>query len=78
MWNLVYFENATMHGLYNDIEAWQGVHKKQMLSLSIQRERDLYCCIALTGPCEVVIVSGDGSGHRADVNSNGILDVHLR
>jgi hypothetical protein len=57
--NALYFENATMRGLFDTIESWQVVNRKRLLSLNIQKDGDNFCCIALTNPDEVVIVSTD-------------------
>jgi len=57
--NALYFENATMKGLFDTIESWQVVNRKRLLSLNIQKDGDNFCCIALTNPSEVVIVSTD-------------------
>ena len=55
--NLQYFESASMRALYERMEDWQNVNKKRLLSVSIQKDEDKYCCIALTNPSEVVIVA---------------------
>jgi hypothetical protein len=49
-----------MMGLYSAIEEWQNQNKQRFLSLSIERDGDDFCCIALTNPSEVVIVRGSG------------------
>jgi hypothetical protein len=54
------------------MEGWQHVNSKRLLSISIERDGDNYCCIALTNPSEVVITSRDGINH-ATVYSNGAL-----
>lgn len=71
--NLLYFENESMRGLYEDIEAWQNVNRKRLLSVSIQADRGKFCCIALTNPSEVVIT--DRSGHDYARISGGKLWV---
>lgn len=58
--NLLYFENESMRGLYEDMEAWQDANKKRLLSVSIETDRGKFCCIALTNPMEVTIVSKSG------------------
>ena len=42
--NLQYFENASMKGLYADMEDWQNTNQKRLLSTSIQKDGDLFCC----------------------------------
>lgn len=74
--NLLYFEASTMRNLYEIMKDWQNANKKRLLSCSIQKELDNYCCICLTNPTEVIICDGDGSGCTASVNSLGYLDVN--
>jgi hypothetical protein len=70
--NLVYFENTSMHGLYDEMEKWQLSTSRRLLSISVQQDGDNYCCIALTNPTEVVITSAEGKIH-AKLNSAGCL-----
>lgn len=72
--NLVYFENPSMRGLYACMEEWQQANNRRLLSVSVQRDDDNYCCIALTNPTEVVITSMDGRNH-ATVYNNGQLST---
>lgn len=72
--NLVYFENSSMRGLYASMEEWQRTNNRRLLSISIQRDGNNYCCIALTNPTEVVITSEDGSKH-VDVERHGGVDM---
>ncbi|QLY32216.1 hypothetical protein [Nocardia huaxiensis] len=72
--NLVYFEEPTMRGLYESMEEWQQVNRRRLLSVSVQQDRDNFCCIALTNPTEVVITSADGA-HHAQVSRFGMLAV---
>ncbi|WP_245663252.1 hypothetical protein [Nocardia inohanensis] len=72
--NLVYFEEASMRGLYECMDEWQRVNNQRLLSLSVQQDRDRFCCIALTNPTEVVITSPDGQ-HHAHVSRFGMLAV---
>jgi hypothetical protein len=65
--NLQYFESTSMRELYESMEGWQDENKKRLLSVSIQKDEDKYCCIALTNPSEVVIVArGYSSGKKND------------
>ena len=61
--NLLYLEADTMRGLYDKMQAWQTTKQTRLLSVSIAREEDRYCCIALTNPTEVVITSSNGKWH---------------
>ena len=72
--NLLYFEAPTMRQLYQDMEKWQHEHEKRLLSMSINKDGDLYCCIALTNPSEVVLVNADYRG-AATVDNRGALKV---
>ncbi|WP_433664019.1 hypothetical protein ACQPW1_19005 [Nocardia sp. CA-128927] len=72
--NLIYFENPSMRGLFETMEAWQQAANRRLLSISVQQDRDNYCCIALTNPTEVVITSPDGHNH-ANVSRFGMLAV---
>ncbi|MFI9508138.1 hypothetical protein [Nocardia sp. NPDC052566] len=72
--NLVYFESPSMRGLYECMEEWQQATAQRLLSISVQQDRDNYCCIALTNPAEVVITSADGHNY-AHVSRFGMLAV---
>lgn len=72
--NLVYFENPSMRGLYDAMEEWQQSEHRRLLSVTVQRDGDNFCCIALTNPTEVVITSADGHNH-ANVSRFGTLAV---
>jgi len=58
--NVQYFQGSSMKGLYTAIEDWQNQNKKRFLSLSIERDGNDFCCIALTNPSEMIIVRGKG------------------
>lgn len=58
--NLVYFEASSIRQLYEAMNSWQHESRKRLLSLNIQQDKDLFCCIALTNPTEVVITDRDG------------------
>jgi len=70
--NLVYFEAETMRALYDNMDSWQADKRKRLQSVSIVRDGYLYCCIAMTNPSEVVIVSGMG-GSQAMVRKGGLI-----
>ncbi len=73
--NMQYFTGASMQQLYDNMNSWQEENRKRLLSLSIQKDGDVFCCIALTNPTEVTIVDIGGS-HHACVNRNGALLVY--
>ena len=73
--NLQYFENASMKGLYGDMEDWQNTNQKRLLSTSIQKDDGMFCCVALSNPSEVVIVDGVHHGRKADVSGRWRLSV---
>ena len=58
--NLQYFEATSMKGLFNNMKDWQEKHQKRLLSTNIQQEGDMFSCIALTNPTEVVLCSQRG------------------
>ena len=58
--NLLYFESPSMHELYTTIQKWQDENLKRLLSLNIQKDRGLFCCVALSNPMEVVITDDQG------------------
>lgn len=58
--NTIYFENSTMNGLYKEIQNWQTANQKRLLSINIQKDNGLFCCIALSNPLEVTIVNSSG------------------
>jgi hypothetical protein len=68
--NLLYFEGASMRALYDTMETWQSANSRRLLSVSIEKDGNSYCCIALTNPIEVVITGEDGRYH-ADVFKKG-------
>ena len=72
--NLVYFENSSMHGLYDSMDEWQQLNQRRLLSISIQQDQGKYCCIGLTNPTEVVIMSADGR-RDAYVNRDGQIGI---
>ena len=57
--NLQYFKNTSMDGLYADMEDWQNTNQKRLLSISIQKDGDMFCCVALSNPSEVIICNGN-------------------
>ena len=73
--NILYFEGQSMKQLHNNMDEWQKENEKRFLSMSVNKDGNNYCCIALTNPSEVeaVIVHGYGSS-RVSVE-NGKLQV---
>jgi hypothetical protein len=61
--NLLYFEASTMRGLHGLLSQWQEAHQKRLLSVSIERDGDVFCCVALTNPTEVVITNVHGTAY---------------
>ncbi len=74
--NLHYFEAPTMRGLYETMDAWQESNRERLLSVSIEKDGDAFCCVALTNPTEVIIRDGYSAG-GADVD-NHALRVYVR
>ena len=70
--NIVYFENDSMKGLFDVMDTWQLENEKRFLSVSIQRDDEKLCCIALTNPMEVVIADKDGES-QAEVEVLGVV-----
>lgn len=69
--NLLYFKANTMDKLHSEMDIWQKDNEKRFLSMSVEKDGDNFCCIALTNPSEVIIVSGKGS-KQAQVHSGEI------
>jgi len=63
--NILFFEGSTMKELHSDMDGWQKNNKKRFLSMSINKDGDLFSCIALTNPSEVIIVDGSDAGGAA-------------
>jgi hypothetical protein len=73
--NLQFFEAPSMKELYNQMQDWQVENRKRLLSISIEQDRESFCCIALTNPTEVVIVDSEGE-ISVRVWDNGSLQVN--
>ena len=69
--NILYFESSSMCKLHECMQHWQNENNKRFLSMSVQKDGNEFCCIALTNPTEVVITSEDGRNH-ARVNRDGL------
>lgn len=72
--NLVYFEQPSMRSLYDAMDDWQQANEKRLLSVSIQKDGENFCCVALTNPTEVVITDSSGRSF-AGVSWLGRLEV---
>ena len=72
--NILYFESLSMKTLFDQMQQYQNQNNKRLLSLSVEKDGDKFCCIALTNPTEVVIT--DASGKTASVFAGG-LRVHV-
>ena len=55
--NIQYFEAKSMRGLFDLIQEWEDENDKRTLSLSVEKDKGFFCCIALTSvdPREVLI-----------------------
>jgi hypothetical protein len=42
------------------MDEWQKTNRKRMQSVSIHKDGEMFCCIALTNPSEVIITDIDG------------------
>jgi len=42
------------------MEDWQNTNQKRLMSTSIQKDGDMFCCVALSNPSEVMIVDFTG------------------
>jgi hypothetical protein len=58
--NLLFFESPSVRELYDKMDEWQQTNRKRFHSVSVQKDGDLFFCIALTNPGEVYIRGGDG------------------
>ena len=74
--NILFFEGASMRELHATMEAWQNANKKRFLSMSIEREGEGFCCIALTNPTEVMIVGSGGNTAYVSPSHNLAVKVY--
>ncbi|UYN91507.1 MAG: hypothetical protein KIT70_09115 [Anaerolineales bacterium] len=62
-----------MKELFNSLNDWQEQEKKRFLSLSIQKDHEVFSCIALTNPTEMIIVDGSAyEGAKVDRYTNAL------
>lgn len=53
-----YVGASSMSQLFTVMDTWQAANRKRFRSMNDQHDGDLFCCIALTNPAEVIIVAG--------------------
>jgi len=68
--NIMFFEGPSIRKLYDKMDEWQKINRKRFHSISVQKDGDLFCCIALTNPTEVMIT--DRSGEVANVSGSAL------
>ena len=66
--NLQFFEATSMKGLYKNMQEWQVKNEKRLLSTDIQQDGDMFTCIALTNPTEVVLCNDEGYPLNVEYN----------
>src|SRR5712691_5630227 len=66
--NLMFFESPSVRELYDTMDEWQKTNRKRLHSVNIQKDGDMFCCIALTNPTEVIIT--DATGETAFVSNH--------
>ena len=74
--NLVYFEAPSMRELYSQMDAWQADKRKRLQSVSVHRDGDLFCCIGMTNPNEVILVSSR-SGLPLGITSDSSMALNV-
>jgi len=77
--NLQFFEATSMKGLYKNMQEWQVKNEKRLLSTDIQKDGDMFTCIALTNPTEVVLCNyqGDVLNVFGSYQNGYSLSVHI-
>ena len=73
--NILYFEGQSMKDLHNNMDEWQKDNEKRFLSMSVNKDGDNYCCIALTNPSEVTITNDELNVNLVGVNTTD--DVYI-
>jgi hypothetical protein len=68
--NLVFFESTSVRLLYDQMNEWQKTNRKRFHSVTVQTDGNLFCCIALTNPTEVIIT--DVGGESAFISGNAL------
>ena len=77
--NLQFFEATSMKSLYKNMKDWQVKNEKRLLSTDIQQDGDMFTCIALTNPTEVVLCNTNGHVLQLDESfgDGGVLKVTI-
>ncbi len=75
--NLLYFKANTMDKLHSEMDIWQKDNEKRFLSMSVEKDGDNFCCIALTNPSEVIIVSGKNNKQAKVYNHKLVVETGL-
>ena len=77
--NLQFFEATSMKGLYKNMQEWQVKNEKRLLSTDIQQDGDMFTCIALTNPTEVMLCGPDGYPVQLETcfGDGGVLKVTI-
>lgn len=70
--NLQYFKAPSMGELFSVMNSWQEKNNKRFLSMSVERDADMFCCIALTNPSEVIIMDGSKEYGGVDVTDSAL------
>ena len=73
--NILYFEAQSMKDLHSNMDEWQKDNEKRFLSMSVNKDGDNYCCIALTNPSEVTITNDELNVNLVGVNTSD--DVYI-
>ena len=73
--NILYLEGQSMKQLHNNMDEWQKDNEKRFLSMSVNKDGDNYCCIALTNPSEVTITNDKLNVNIAGVTTTDELYV---
>ena len=79
--NILYFEGQSMKQLHSNMDEWQKDNQKRFLSMSINKDGDNYCCIALINPLglvsEVLIANDKLDVNIADMDPDLNLNVDI-
>jgi len=59
----IYFESSSMKELYKIIQEWENENNNSLYSINIKKDNNLFCCIALIGNIEVIIVDKEKNNY---------------
>ena len=76
--NLLYFKANTMDKLHSEMDIWQKDNEKRFLSMSVEKDGDNFCCIALTNPSEVTIKNDSIDVRLVGVDTQDWMNVEVR